>query len=76
MSKTKKINDLLAEIHEETAKDLLRRVKSGEASPAELQAAIKFLKDNGIEAVPVAENPLGELANSLPDFVDQEEHLQ
>lgn len=70
-----KINDILEELHVATASDLLKRVKSGEASPAELNAALKMLKDNGIEALPTPENPLGELAANIPDFLDQEEHL-
>lgn len=68
-----KINDILAELHLETAKDLLARVKSGEATPGELNAALKMLKDNGIEALPTPENPLGDLANALPQFIDNEE---
>ena len=60
--------DLLATLHDAVAVELLSRVKSGEASPAELGAAIKFLKDNGIEAVPTVDNNIGKLMASLPDF--------
>lgn len=67
------INKVLEDLHEATAKDLLRRVQSGEASPAELVAALRMLKDNGIEAMPTQENPLGELAKQLPQFSEQEE---
>lgn len=66
--------DLLGQIHEAVASDLLRRIQSGEASPQELAQAIKFLKDNGIEALPTENNKLGRLAQSLPDF-DEEEPL-
>jgi hypothetical protein len=66
------INKILEELHEATAKDLLKRIKSGEASPAEITAALKMLKDNGIEALPTQENPLGELASSVPEFLDQD----
>lgn len=59
---------ILAALHEATAMELLGRVKSGEASPAELSAAIKFLKDNGIEAVATPDNNIGKLMASLPDF--------
>lgn len=65
---TDNINAILGELHLETAKDLLKRVKSGAASPAELTAALKMLKDNGIEAIPTAESPLGQLAKELPNF--------
>jgi len=67
------INKVLEDLHVATAKDLLRRVKSGEATPAELTAALKMLKDNGIEAMPTQENPLGELASQLPEFTEQDE---
>lgn len=67
------LNALLSELHLETAKDLLRRVKSGEATAAEIGNALKMLKDNGIEAIPTAENPLGKLASNLPDFIEQDE---
>lgn len=67
--------DLLATLHDAVAVELLARVKSGEASPAELGAAIKFLKDNGIEALPTVDNNLGKLMASLPDFEeDTDDH--
>lgn len=60
--------DLLELLHESVAKDLLVRVQSGEATPAELSAAIKFLKDNGVEALPVEDGSLAKLVNVLPVF--------
>lgn len=62
--------DILEELHNAVAQDLLSKVKSGEASAAELSAAIKFLKDNGIEALPVEGSPLGNLVDSLPFNVE------
>ena len=59
---------LLSTLHDAVAQELLGRVRSGEASPAELSAAIKFLKDNGIEALPSPDNNIGKLMASLPDF--------
>lgn len=65
--------DLLGELHEVVAKELLAKIKSGEASPAEINAAIKFLQNNGIEAVRGGdEDPLGKLAAALPTFDDDE----
>lgn len=61
----------LGDLHEAVANDLLRRVMSGEASPAELNAAIKFLQNNHIEAIATEENTLGKLAASLPVFDDE-----
>lgn len=64
---------ILAALHDAVAKDLLTRVASGEASAQELSAAIKFLKDNGIEALADEGSPLGKLAASLPTFDDEHE---
>jgi len=62
--------EILALLHDEVAKDLIRKVTSGEASASELSVAVKFLKDNGIEALAVADSPLANLAASLPTFDD------
>jgi hypothetical protein len=58
--------ELMAMLHAEVANGLLERIKSGEATAAEYQAAIKFLKDNGIEALPSEGSPLHSLIGSLP----------
>ena len=65
--------EILAMLHDEVAKDLVRKVTSGEASASELSVAVKFLKDNGIEAMAVADSPLANLAASLPAFDDVDE---
>lgn len=62
--------NVLGTLHEAVAQDLLRRVQSGEASPAELNAAIKFLQNNHIEAIATEDNTLGKLQQSLPSFDD------
>jgi hypothetical protein len=67
--------ELLGLLHDAVASKLLAKVQSGEASPAEMSAAIKFLKDNGIEAIPTPSNHLGQLAKSLPDFDTEDEKL-
>jgi hypothetical protein len=61
---------ILDSLHDAVAQDLLNKVQSGEASAAELTAAIKFLKDNGIEALPASGTPLGNLVDSLPFNVE------
>lgn len=53
---------VLSDMHNELAKELLRRITSGDAKPADLECARKLLLDNGIEAVPTAESPLMRLA--------------
>lgn len=65
--------DLLGELHLATAQHLLAKIKSGEASPAEVSAAIKFLKDNNIEAVVQPGDTMDKLYKALPVFKDEDE---
>jgi hypothetical protein len=74
MSKKRASEEILGSLHDAIANDLLRRVQSGEASPAELNAAIKFLQNNGIEALTVVDSPLAKLVASLPSFEEDEEY--
>lgn len=71
--KTRASEELLGSLHDAVAKDLLARVKSGEATPAELNAAIKFLQNNGIEAMCEEDSPVHDLMKSLPIFSEEEE---
>lgn len=62
---------VLGTLHEAVAQALLDKVNSGEATAQELQAAIKFLKDNGIEAIREENDPLNKLSRIvLPEFDD------
>lgn len=70
MSATK---ELLGELHSAIVAELLQRIKTGEASAAELSTAIRFLKDNNIEAIGAENEGLTELMKALPDF-DSEEY--
>jgi len=60
--------DMLNSLHTAMAEELLARVRSGNATAAELSVATKFLKDNHIECVATEDNPLGQLADAIPDF--------
>lgn len=60
--------ELLGRLHDAVAADLLRRVQTGEATPQELSVVVKFLKDNGIEAIATEDNSLGKLAQEMPEF--------
>ena len=66
VSKMKAPQDTLENLHSQVAQELLQRVISGEASSADMSNAIKFLKDNGIEGLPMQDSPLGNLVNILP----------
>lgn len=58
--------DILEALHNAVAVDLLGKIQSGEATAAELSAAIKFLKDNGVEALAAPNSPMGNLLDALP----------
>ena len=60
--------ELLKTIHYELAKHILDLIKSGEAKAGDLNVARQFLKDNGIECIPVDNNPMEDLMNNLPDL--------
>jgi hypothetical protein len=75
MTKRRASDDVMGELHELTATLLLQRLQSGEATPAEINAAIKFLQNNGIEANLVPDSPLDKLKESLPSFDDDEDKV-
>ena len=58
----------LETLHECLAKELLGKIKSGEAKAGDLNVARQFLKDNGVECLPVEKNPMQELMENLPDL--------
>lgn len=65
--------ELLEQLHHNVASELLARIQSGEASAQELNAAIKFLKDNGIEATLESNSDMAKLAHQvLPSFEDED----
>lgn len=53
-------------LHEALARDLLKRIQDGTATAADLNVARAFLKDNGIDAVPAPNSPVGDLVSKLP----------
>jgi len=59
---------ILKTIHYELAKHILDLIKSGEAKAGDLNVARQFLKDNGIECIPVENNPIEDLMTNLPDL--------
>ena len=58
--------ETLETLHSHVANELLDRIRNGEASSADMANAIKFLRDNGIEGLPMQDSPLGNLVNVLP----------
>ena len=64
--KKKATEDQFNELHNLVTKEFLSRIKSGEASTADLKAACDWLKTNDISDVAMEGNPLDKLANILP----------
>ena len=60
--------EVLNTLHLCLAKELLGKINSGEAKAGDLNVARQFLKDNGIECIPVENNPMQELMENLPDL--------
>jgi len=59
--------ELLEQLHDMVGQKLLERIESGTATASEFAQAIKFLKDNGIEAIPTDNSALSALEGSLRD---------
>jgi len=68
-------DDFLGNLHVAVANHLAARMASGNAEAAEVNAAIKFLKDNKIEALandPHLQNLANKMASNLPEFDSEE----
>lgn len=72
--KTRASEDILGQLHEAIALELLRKVRSGEYTTADLNVGLKMLKDNHIEALITEGSNLHKLWESLPKFDDEEEY--
>lgn len=60
--------DELANLHSILAKTLKELIEDGAPTPATLNVARQFLKDNGIEADPEKSKDLNELNDALDGF--------
>jgi hypothetical protein len=73
---SKASEEILAALHSAVADTLLAKIRSGEVTSADLSVAIKFLKDNHIEAdpeVPVMQDIVKELPKFNDEFAPTEE---
>ena len=66
MVKKKATEDQFNELHNLVTKEFLARIKSGEASTADLKAACDWLKTNDISGVAFEGSPLDKLATIMP----------
>ena len=60
------LSETLESLHTEVAMTLLDRIKSGEATAADLSVARQFFKGNGIDSVAFQDSPVSNLAAVLP----------
>ena len=66
MTNKKATEDTFNELHNLVTKELLNRIKSGEATTADLKAACDWLSKNDISGVAYDGNPLDKLASIMP----------
>ena len=66
MTKKKATEEMFNELHNMVTQELLNRIKSGEASTADLKAACDWLAKNDISGVAYEGNPLDKLATIMP----------
>ena len=62
----KATEDQFNDLHNLVTKEFLTRIKSGEASTADLKAACDWLKTNDISGVAMEGNALDKLASIMP----------
>lgn len=67
---TKATEEILAGLHGELAKAMQKKLKSGEATASDLNVIRQFLKDNGINADGTKDPAIRNLADDLPDDID------
>lgn len=66
MAHQKATEESFNELHQLVTKEFLARVKSGEASTADLKAACDWLKTNDISGVAIEGSALDKLAKLMP----------
>ena len=60
------------ELHSLLTQEIISRIKSGEASTADLRAAIEWLKVNDVTGVAVEGSPLANLVGLIPELTFEE----
>jgi hypothetical protein len=65
-TKKKASEDMFNDLHNMVTQELLNRIKSGEASTADLKAACDWLAKNDISGCAYDGNPLDKLASIMP----------
>ena len=60
--------DQFDELHSLITTELITRIKSGEATTADLRAAIDWLAKNDVTGIAVSGSPLAALAGLIPEL--------
>lgn len=68
------VNQKLHALQDMVIDEFITRIKTGEATPSDLNAARQLLKDNGIHCSMKQDNPLKELVEALP-FQDEKDKI-
>jgi hypothetical protein len=71
---TKKLDLIYEAMQEALAQGLLDRIRSGEATAADMNVARQLLKDNNITSVPKPGDPIANLVHTLPFTGDEDNH--
>jgi hypothetical protein len=66
MTKKKATEEMFNELHNVVTQELLSRIKTGQATTADLKAACDWLAKNDISGVAYEGNPLDKLATIMP----------
>lgn len=64
--------DFLSRLHDELAKSMLDRIKSGEATASDLNVVRQFLKDNGINCDGRKNPTVNSIIDELPEYPDED----
>lgn len=64
--------EMFEQLHGLLTKELISRIQNGEATTADLRAAIDWLAKNDITGVPVEDSPLASLAGLIPELTFDE----
>lgn len=64
--------DILSMLHSTLAEVFLHKLRTGEASAADLSVIRQFLRDNGITADPTANEALKNIVDELPAFIGED----
>lgn len=64
----KSLKDILGTLQGDLVKELLMRIRSGQAKPADLECARKMLADNDIQCLPEANPDFMKLAGKVLPF--------